>query len=105
MPSSGERLRVTVAALLFAAGETQSDLGRGIGRGQGEVSRRQSGATPWTLADLDALSAHYGIPVPDLLHGADHAVAALPDHRRAATLGGSPTPPAAPAAPAVDGES
>ncbi|MBB0231333.1 XRE family transcriptional regulator [Streptomyces calidiresistens] len=54
-----------------------------------EISRRQSGATPWTLADLDALAAHYGIPVPDLLCGVDHALSRLPAHRRAATLGGT----------------
>ncbi|MQS06066.1 acyltransferase [Streptomyces alkaliphilus] len=89
MRSTEEQLRLTVAALLFATGETQRELGAGIGRGQTEISRRQSGATPWTLADLDALAAHYGIPVPDLLCGVDHALSKLPAHRRAATLGGT----------------
>ncbi|MCZ7430134.1 helix-turn-helix domain-containing protein [Streptomyces sp. WMMC1477] len=91
MPSSEERLRLTVAALLYATGETQRDLAAGIGRGQSEVSRRQSGAVAWTLEDLDALAAHYGIAVPDLLCGADHAVAQLPARRRADVLGGTQT--------------
>lgn len=91
MPSSEEQLRLTVAALLYATGETQTDLGAGIGRGQTEISRRQSGASAWTLTDLDRLAEHYGIPVPDLLCGADHAVAKLPAHRRAAVLGGTQT--------------
>lgn len=89
--SSQERLRLTVAALLYATGETQRDLGGGIGRGQSEVSRRQSGASAWSLDDLDRLSAHFGIAAGDLLCGADHAVAQLPAHRRTAHLGSPQT--------------
>ncbi|WP_326594524.1 helix-turn-helix domain-containing protein [Streptomyces sp. NBC_01803] len=91
MSSTERDLRVTVAALMFATGETQTDLGAAIGLAQAQVSRRQAGTTPWTLADVDRLAAHYGIPVPDLLAGADHAVRRLPAHRRAATLGGTQT--------------
>jgi hypothetical protein len=88
--SAEQDLRVTVAALMFAVGETQADLGRGIGLAQAQVSRRQAGTTAWSLADLDRLAAHFGIPVPDLLAGTDHAVRLLPAHRRAAALGGTP---------------
>ncbi|MFD5322270.1 helix-turn-helix domain-containing protein [Streptomyces sp. NPDC127098] len=82
-------LRGTIAALMFATGETQSDLGRGIGLGQTQISRRQAGATPWTLADLDRLAAHYEMQVADLLAGSDHAVRRLPAHRRVDALGGT----------------
>ncbi|MGW5531713.1 acyltransferase [Streptomyces xanthochromogenes] len=92
MPSTEVNLRLTVAALMYATGETQTDLGRGLRLSQGQVSRKQSGAaggSSWTLTDLDRLSAHYGIPVPDLLSGAEHAVSRLPARRRAATIGGT----------------
>lgn len=94
MPSTEALLRLTVTALMYATGETQADLGRGLRLSQGQVSRKQSGSekgSSWTLTDLDRLSAHYGIPVPDLLCGADHAVTRLPVRRRAATVGGLQT--------------
>ncbi|MFF7183175.1 acyltransferase [Streptomyces sp. NPDC008121] len=94
MPSTEALLRLTVAALMYATGETQADLGRGLRLSQGQVSRKQTsaaGGSPWTLADLDRLSAHYSIPVPDLLCGVDHAVKRLPARRRAATVGGLQT--------------
>ncbi|MGH3466671.1 MAG: helix-turn-helix domain-containing protein [Thermocrispum sp.] len=89
MPSSQERLRLAVAALLYVTGETQRDLAGGIGRGQPEVSRRQSGTSAWTLDDLDRLAAHFGIAAGDLLCGADHAVTQLPTPRRATADGGT----------------
>ncbi|MER8197567.1 hypothetical protein ABTY00_26865 [Streptomyces microflavus] len=46
------------------------------------ISRKQSGAATWTLDDLDRLSAHYGIPVPDLVAGVDRAIHCLPARRR-----------------------
>ncbi|MGD9482892.1 helix-turn-helix domain-containing protein [Streptomyces sp. TRM70308] len=91
MTPTERTLLLTVAALMYATGETQADLGRGLGLSQGQISRKQGGKSLWTLADLDGLSAHYGIPVPDLLCGADHAVARLPARRRAAVLGGTQT--------------
>ncbi|MEU3065047.1 acyltransferase [Streptomyces subrutilus] len=95
MPSTEALLRLTVAALMYATGETQADLGRGLRLSrQGQVSRKQTvsaGGSSWTLADLDRLSTHYGIPVPDLLCGVDHAVSRLPARRRAATVGGMQT--------------
>lgn len=94
MSSTEAHLRVTVAALMYATGETQADLGRGLGLSQGQVSRKQGGGakgSSWTLGDLDKLSTHYGIPVPELLRGADHAVAMLPAKRRASVVGGMQT--------------
>jgi transcriptional regulator with XRE-family HTH domain len=91
MSSSERHLRLTVAALMYATGETQADLGRGLRLSQGQVSRKQAGESSWSLSDLDRLSAHYGIPVPDLLCGADHAVRLLPPARRAASIGGTQT--------------
>lgn len=91
MAGTGEGLRVTVAALMFATGETQQHLAVGVGLSQTGVSRRQAGDRAWTLQDLDRLSAHYEIPVVDLLAGTDHAVRCLPAHRRAVSLGGRRT--------------
>ncbi|MET9700777.1 helix-turn-helix domain-containing protein [Streptomyces sp. NPDC006529] len=94
MSSSEALLRLTVAALMYATGESQADLGRGLKLSQGQVSRKQSGesgGSSWTLADLDRLSAHYGIAVSDLFCGVDHAVKCLPARRRAATVGGLQT--------------
>ncbi|MFE7268736.1 acyltransferase [Streptomyces sp. NPDC057592] len=89
MTSTEQQLRVTVAALMYATGEDQRTLGAGLRLSQAQVSRKQSGKASWLLGDLDRLSVHYGIPVPDLLSGADHAVSRLPAHRRAAVIGGT----------------
>ncbi|WP_252100413.1 helix-turn-helix domain-containing protein [Streptomyces malaysiensis] len=70
-------------------GETQEDLGRGLRLSQSQISRKQSGASTWMIADLDRLSAHFDIPVPDLMAGPTHAVRQLPAARRAAVLGGT----------------
>ncbi|GAB2891410.1 helix-turn-helix domain-containing protein [Streptomyces mayteni] len=91
MASSGEGVRLAVAALMYATGETQADVARGIGLDQTAISRRQAGTTTWSLTDLDRLAAHYGMHAVDLLCGVDHAVAKLPAHRRAAVLGGTQT--------------
>jgi transcriptional regulator with XRE-family HTH domain len=69
----------------------QADLAAGLGITQGQVSRKQGGGAHWSLDDLDRLAAHYRIPVPDLVCGADHAVGRLPAVRRAAHLGGTQT--------------
>ena len=88
MAGAVQGVRLAVAALMYATGETQADVARAVGRDQTAISRRQAGATAWSLADIDLLAAHYGMHAADLLRGADHAVAHLPAHRRAATLGG-----------------
>ena len=77
-----ERLRSAVAALLHAAGESQTELAAALGVSQAQVSRRQSGTAAWSLADCDAVAAHYGIDVLDLLAGPTRAVEALPARRR-----------------------
>ncbi|MEW1551473.1 helix-turn-helix domain-containing protein [Streptomyces tsukubensis] len=88
---SEKTLQLTVNALMFATGENQTVLGKGLRITQGQVSRKQNGGASWSLGDIDRLSAHYGIPVPDLLCGPSHAVEKLPAHRRAAVLGGGQT--------------
>ena len=89
MPTSTkDTLRLTVAALLRATNENQTDLGRGLRLTQGQVSRKQSGTAAWTLDDVDRLSAHYGIPVPDLLAGPSRACELLSPRRRASLVGG-----------------
>jgi hypothetical protein len=77
-----ELMRSAVAALLHAAGESQTDLAVALGVSQAQVSRRQSGAAAWSLADCDAVAVHYGIAAHDLLAGPTRAVEALPPERR-----------------------
>ncbi|WP_326806457.1 acyltransferase [Streptomyces sp. NBC_01775] len=81
MMSSEEMLRATVAALLSRTGERQAELAAGIGLSPTGLSRRQSGRATWSLEDVDRLSAHWGIAVPDLLGGISHAVECLPADR------------------------
>ncbi|MFD8483619.1 helix-turn-helix domain-containing protein [Kitasatospora sp. NPDC059673] len=89
--STEELLRDTVGALLRATGESQADLTHGLGLSQAQVSRKLSGRHGWAVADLDRLSAHYGIAVVDLVSGPTHALKLLPDKRRAAVIGGTQT--------------
>ncbi|MFI6408549.1 helix-turn-helix domain-containing protein [Streptomyces sp. NPDC050548] len=78
----GERVRLAVAALLYASGESQVDLAAVLGVSQAQVSRRQSGAAAWSLADCDSVAAHYGIDVLELLAGPTRATESLPARRR-----------------------
>ena len=88
--NSVELLRSTVAALLHATGESQTELATALGMTQGAVSRKQGGEVAWKLSpDTDMLSAHFGIPVPDLLCGPTHALEKLPRNRRASVIGGT----------------
>ncbi|MGW2841863.1 helix-turn-helix domain-containing protein [Streptomyces sp. NPDC001493] len=87
MPSTEDVLRLTIGALMRLTGERQADLADGIGLSQTQISRKQAGTATWSLADVDRLSAHYGIPVPDLLAGVDRAVHCLPVRRRAPAPG------------------
>ncbi|MET8858664.1 XRE family transcriptional regulator [Streptomyces sp. NPDC004579] len=81
--SLAERVRVTVAALMHATGDSQGRLAGVLGITQAQVSRRQSGTAAWSLKDCDVLAVHYGIDVLDLLAGPSRACDALPDTRRA----------------------
>ncbi|MFG2434552.1 helix-turn-helix domain-containing protein [Streptomyces sp. NPDC048508] len=80
--SLDERLRSAVAALLHATGESQADLAAALGVSQAQVSRRQSGAAAWSVADCDLVAAHYGIDVLELLAGPTQATESLPAQRR-----------------------
>ncbi|MFH9138809.1 acyltransferase [Streptomyces sp. NPDC017524] len=82
-PSTEATLRLTIAALMHLTGERQADLAEGLGLGQTQISRKQSGTPAWSLADVDKLSAHRGIPVIDLLAGVDRAAHCLSARRRA----------------------
>ncbi|WP_432190424.1 helix-turn-helix domain-containing protein [Streptomyces sp. Tue6028] len=77
-----ERVRSAVASLLHASGESQTDLAIALGVSQAQVSRRQSGTAAWSLADCEAVAAHYGIDVLELLAGPTRAAEALPGTRR-----------------------
>lgn len=77
-----ERVRSAIAALLHATGESQADLAAALRVSQAQVSRRQSGAAAWSLADCDVVAAHYGIDVLELLAGPTRATESLPAQRR-----------------------
>jgi transcriptional regulator with XRE-family HTH domain len=67
---------------MHATGESQADVADALGVSQAQVSRRQSGSAAWSLADCDALAAHFGIDVLDLLAGPTRACETLPARRR-----------------------
>ncbi|MFC4516300.1 helix-turn-helix domain-containing protein [Streptomyces ehimensis] len=77
-----ESLRLSVAALMQATGESQRVLAAVLGLTQTQISRRQTGATSWTLRDVDVLAGHYGIAALDLLAGPTRACEMLPAARR-----------------------
>ena len=91
-----ERVRSAVAALLHASGESQTELAAALGVSQAQVSRRQSGTAAWSLMDCEAVAAHYGIDVLELLAGPTRATEALPATRR--RLPGRQAGPQSPAA-------
>ncbi|MFF4758265.1 helix-turn-helix domain-containing protein [Streptomyces sp. NPDC001292] len=93
--SLDERVRSAVAALLHATGESQTDLAAALGVSQAQVSRRQSGSAAWSLADCDAVAAHYGIEVLELLAGPSRATESLPEERRRVTRRHANSPRAA----------
>ncbi|MEV8478597.1 helix-turn-helix domain-containing protein [Streptomyces sp. NPDC051173] len=77
-----ESLRLTVAALMQATGESQRSVAAVLGLTQTQVSRRQSGAISWSLRDVDALAEHYDVAALDLLAGPTRACEVLPTARR-----------------------
>ncbi|MEU8512980.1 helix-turn-helix transcriptional regulator [Kitasatospora sp. NPDC048722] len=75
--STLETLRLTVAALRQRTGENQRELAAALGLTQDKVSRRQSGAQPWSLDEVDALARHWGMGPLDLLAGPTHAAQSM----------------------------
>jgi hypothetical protein len=80
---------LTVAALLRASGESVTGLAGVLGMSQSAVSKKLHGASAWNFNDLDKVSRHFNIAVPDLVCGPTHAVGLLPRNRRAAVIGGT----------------
>lgn len=95
-----ETLRLTVAALMQATAQTQTDLAQAIGLTQAQISRRQTGRASWTLDDCDRLADHYGIPVLTLLAGPTTACQSLPADKRRTTPPTTPPHAKTPAPPA-----
>lgn len=71
--STLETLRGSVDALLTVAGQKQNQLAEGIDLPNYAVSRRQSGRSPWSFDEADAIARHFGIPTLTLLAGAETA--------------------------------
>jgi len=77
-----ESLRLAVAALMQATGDSQRSVAAVLGLTQTQVSRRQSGVVSWSLRDVEVLAGHYGIGALDLLAGPTRACELLPADRR-----------------------
>ncbi|MFF4821430.1 acyltransferase [Kitasatospora sp. NPDC001309] len=75
--STLETLRLTIAAIRQRTGESQRQLAAALDLTQDKVSRRQSGAQPWSLDEVDTLAGHWGMRPLDLLAGPTHATQAL----------------------------
>lgn len=117
--STLQTLRITVAALRQVTEETQAQLAAGIHLTQDKISRRQSGASAWTLDDIDAFAAHWGLDILELLAGPTRATEAYAAKHSGvgaplipatfAPAASTPEPaqaeasPAEPAAPAIAG--
>ncbi|MET8816170.1 hypothetical protein ABZW47_29740 [Streptomyces sp. NPDC004549] len=71
--STLEILRGSVDALLTIAGQKRNQLADGIGLPDYAVSRRQSGRSPWSFDEADAIARHFGITTLALLSGAESA--------------------------------
>ncbi|MFJ2810338.1 hypothetical protein [Kitasatospora sp. NPDC087271] len=71
--STLETLRLTIAAIKQHTGESQRQLATALDLTQDKISRRQSGAQPWSLDEIDALARHWGMRPLDLLAGPTHA--------------------------------
>ncbi|MGC0318166.1 acyltransferase [Kitasatospora acidiphila] len=107
--STLDSLRLTVAALRQRTGESQRELAAAVGLTQDKVSRRQSGAQPWSLDEVDILAAHWGMAPLDLLAGPTHAAQSLtwppgtaaPTQPPPVPAAFTPSPPAPVAAPGV----
>ncbi|MGW3077889.1 acyltransferase [Kitasatospora sp. NPDC001132] len=103
--STLETLRLTIAAIRQRTGESQRDLAAAVGLTQDKVSRRQSGAQPWSLDEVDVLAGHWGMGPLDLLSGPTHAAQSLT--WPPGTAAPAPVPPTfaaqAPPAPAAGG--
>ncbi|MFD7408806.1 helix-turn-helix domain-containing protein [Streptomyces sp. NPDC059866] len=64
-----ECVRSSVAALLHATGESQTDLAAALGVSQTQMSRRRAGGAAWSLDDCGAVAAYFEIDVLDLMAG------------------------------------
>lgn len=69
MDDTQERIGESVRALAAAFRERQEDLAAVLGISQVSTSKKFRGLTRWSLDDLQALSAHYGVTLEQLTAG------------------------------------
>lgn len=62
-----DKVTVGVRFQMALRHQTQADLAKVIGVSQVSVSGRLNGRVRWSVDDLDALAAYYGIKVADLV--------------------------------------
>lgn len=71
--SPNRRIAGNARAELSRSGISQSTASGALGLSQSALSRRLSGNTPFTAAELSALSALIGVPIATLFELPDHA--------------------------------
>lgn len=62
-------ISAVVRVYLAAYGERHDDLAAALGVSRPAVSQKLQGRIRWTVADLDALADHFGVPVETFLAG------------------------------------
>lgn len=69
MISTQERMRETVRAVRAWTGETVAGLAGSVGMSQPNLSEKLGGKLRFSMDDVDAIAAHWGLTFADLLHG------------------------------------
>lgn len=97
MPTTPTNQRIIheVGALIGRHRLTQKELATAIGIGQQAMSQRMTGHTPFTIADLEAISAYFDVPITSLFSppesGGNVAPVNRPSSSRKGPRGGSRT--------------
>jgi hypothetical protein len=84
--SNQRNITESVKALAAVFGDTNAALAKVLNLSESSAAGKRSGRINWTLADVGALAAHYGVRSEQLLAG-PRAWLGLPDHDERATSG------------------
>ena len=62
-PTTADIVAGNIRAEAARQGFTQVELGQRVGLGQGQITRRWKGVSPWQLSELDAVANVLGVSV------------------------------------------
>jgi len=87
MPTTPTNQRIIheVGALIGRHRLTQKELATAIGIGQQAMSQRMTGHTPFTIADLELISAYFDVPITSLFTAPESGGNIAPVNRSAAS--------------------